>query len=148
MENKNNLALSNNYGVYDSIFDNFFKFPSLKSEFKDYDKLMKTDIQETEKEYVLEIDMPGVKKEDINIELNNGYLTIGCHTNSTVTTTNTQPQKDNYIRRERFIGNIARTFYIGDIDEKCIKATLDSGVLNICMPKENCVENKKKIQIM
>lgn len=144
MENKNNLAVSNNYGVYDSIFDNFFKFPSLKSEFKDFDKLMKTDIQETEKDYVLEIDMPGIKKDDINIELSNGYLTIGTHTN---TTTN-MPQKDNYIRRERFTGNIARTFYVGDIDEKCINATLQNGVLNICVPKENCVENKKKIQIM
>lgn len=143
-KNNNQLSTKSNYGVFDPFFDNFFRFPSLKNEFKDLDKLMKTDIQENENNYLLEIDMPGIDKKDINIELSNGYLTVSTHKDYEGSEQN---KSDSYVRRERFIGNIARTFYVGDISEDCVKASLDKGVLNVCIPKENC-STRRKIEIL
>lgn len=144
MENKNLSLTNNSYGIFDPFFDNIFNFSNLRKDFKDFDRLMKTDIQENEKNYILEIDMPGIRKEDINIEISNGYLSVSTHKDCS----KREDKSENYIRRERFVGNIARTFYVGDISEECIKASLNDGVLSVCIPKENCICNKKKIQIM
>ena len=91
---------------------------------------MKTDIREYQNKYIMEIDIPGVKKEDISINYENGYLTIKAK--KTVTF-----KPEVYIRRERFYGEIKRSFYIGDKKETDIKASYISGILTISFPKED-----------
>lgn len=90
---------------------------------------MKTDIREDKKEYIMEIDMPGLNKDDITINYENGYLTIKA-------VKNIESKIDNYVRRERFYGEVKRSFYIGEKKETDIKAGYQNGILTISFPKE------------
>ena len=92
---------------------------------------MKTDIYEKQNKYILEIDTPGIKKENIKIKYENGYLTITAE--KTVLSSN----PNTYIRRERFYGEIKRSFYIGIKKESEIKAIYKEGILYISFPKED-----------
>ena len=92
---------------------------------------MKTDIYEKLNHYILEIDLPGLKKENIKINYDNGYLTINVDKN----TLSSSP--DTYIRRERLFGQIKRSFYLGIKKETDIKAIYKEGVLIITFPKED-----------
>ena len=92
---------------------------------------MKTDIYEKQNKYILEIDIPGIKKENIKIKYENGYLTITGEKNTLSANPNT------YIRRERFFGEIKRSFYIGIKKETEIKAIYKEGTLYISFPKED-----------
>ena len=132
------------YSILDPFFDGFFRFPSFKDEFKEMNKLMKTDVHEDENGYTLEVEMPGVDKKDINMELNNGYLTIEARQTSNETE---KDKKGNCIRRERYYGSQARSFYVGDVNEDDISASLDKGILNVRIPKEKKQETKKRIEI-
>ena len=145
-QNKNREMSKRNsqYDIFDPFFDGFFRFPSFKREIDDFDKLMKTDVKENENGYELEIEMPGFEKENINLELSNGYLTITAHQTHKE---NENDKKRNYIRRERYYGNCARSFYVGDIREEDISASLDKGVLHIEIPKETKRETNKRIEI-
>jgi len=96
---------------------------------------MKTDIREYQNKYIMEIDIPGVKKEDIIINYENGYLTIKA--TKTVTL-----KPEVYVRRERFYGEIKRSFYIGDKKETDIKASYVSGILTISFPKEDTIKKQ------
>lgn len=93
-------------------------------------EFMKTDIREYQNKYIMEIDIPGLKKEDININYDNGYLTIKAEKNIDLKT-------EVYIRRERFYGEIKRSFYIGEKKETDIKANYENGILTISFPKED-----------
>lgn len=97
---------------------------------------MKTDIYEKENKYILEIDLPGMKKENIKINYENGYLTIKAEKNFLSSTPNT------YIRRERLYGEIKRSFYIGIKKDTDLKAKYQDGILVISFPKEDY--NKKE----
>lgn len=97
---------------------------------------LKTDIREYQNKYIMEIDIPGIKKEDITINYENGYLTIKATKNITL-------KPEVYIRRERFYGEIKRSFYIGDKKESDIKASYDNGILTISFPKADI--QKKQI---
>lgn len=143
-EMRNLSKRRDNFGIFDPFFDGFFGFPSISNEFKHFDKVMKTDVQEHENDYQLEIEMPGFDKSDISLDLNNGYLTIEAKQNSE---DNEKDKKGNYIRRERYYGSCTRSFYVGDIKEEDIKAKLDKGVLKVIVPKERKLENKKRIEI-
>lgn len=102
---------------------------------------MKTDIFESNNQYIIEIDVPGIKKENIKINYENGYLTIKITKMSLTSNPNT------YVRRERFYGEIKRSFYIGIKKENDIKATHKEGVLQISFPKEN-IQNKTSKNII
>lgn len=97
---------------------------------------MKTDIREYQNKYIMEIDIPGIKKEDININYENGYLTIKATKNITI-------KPEVYIRRERFYGEIKRSFYIGYKKETDIIASYNNGILTISFPKADI--QKKQI---
>ena len=99
---------------------------------------MKTDIFGSNNKYIIEIDLPGIKKEDIKISYENGYLTIKATKNTLTSNPNT------YVRRERFYGEIRRSFYIGIKKENDIKATYKEGILLISFPKEDIKENMQK----
>lgn len=91
---------------------------------------MKTDIREHQNKYLIEVDLPGLKKEDITINYENGYLTIKA-------TKNIDDKKENYVRKERFYGEIKRSFYIGEKKPIDIKASYTNGILTISFPKED-----------
>ena len=92
----------------------------------------KTDITENEKEYVLEAELPGFKKEDIKIDLGNDRLTIKAeHTESAE-----EKKENSYLRRERSYGSYARSFDITGIEESAITASYENGVLTLELPKK------------
>ena len=127
------ITRRNNYG-YD-LFDELFKDPFFNNTFDRREtSLMKTDIQETDAAYVLDMELPGYKKEDVQAELKDGYLTITASKN----TSNDEKDKEGrYIRRERFSGTCKRSFYVGeDVRQEDIKAAFQDGILRLAVPKE------------
>ena len=138
----------------ENLFDDWmdFSFP----EIPDVDKtlygkhaknMMKTDVKETEKGYEVAVDLPGFKKDEIKLELDNGYLTISAAKGLDKDETDKETGK--YIRRERYAGNLSRSFYIGDVKQEDVKAAFKNGILSISVPKEDkkAKEEKKYITI-
>lgn len=121
---------------FDGWFDDFMPMFSRK-EMKEFNSIMKTDVKETEKDYILDVDLPGFKKEDVNLNLENGYLTISAKREHKVDNEN---RKENFVRRERSFGQFSRSFYVGDVEQDEIEAHLENGILTIKLPKE---EEKK-----
>lgn len=128
------------------------QFDLLEEMFKDpfftgsENKIMKTDIKEKNDKYLLDIDLPGYNKEDIKIEIEDGYLTIHATTDSQTD----EKEGEKFVRKERYIGECSRSFYIGeDILEEDIKASFKNGTLRLEIPKkeEKALPEKKYIQI-
>ena len=130
----------------ESLFDNMFPFDEkFFTEKKDplygknVSRLMKTDVRETEKTYELDIDLPGFKKDEIQIELKDGYLTVSA---AKGLDKDGEDKKGHYIRQERYSGAMSRTFYVGeDVKQEDIKAKFENGILSLSVPKP--VEQKK-----
>ena len=114
---------------------------------KNAKNIMKTDIREHDTGYELDIDLPGFKKDEINVELENGYLTISA---AKGLDKDEQDKKGKYIRKERYAGAMQRSFYVGDaVTEEDIKAKFEDGILKLSIPKKDAkaVETKKSIAI-
>lgn len=138
------------------MFDDFFGFPFYDD--KDYRKmekklyghreknLMKTDVKESDSGYELEMDLPGFKKEDVKVSLENGYLTISASKES-----GDEKENGKYIRRERYSGTCQRSFYIGEeIGQEDVKGEFKHGILKLFIPKierKPAIEEKKYITI-
>jgi HSP20 family molecular chaperone IbpA len=123
--------------VFDD-FDRFFDFDYPQVDRKLYGKraghVMKTDVREQEDKYEVIIDLPGFKKEEIKVELKEGYLTVSAGKSLEEGDKN---QEGKYIRRERYVGNMSRSFFVGkDITKEDIHAKFDDGVLTLDFPKE------------
>ena len=131
-------------------FDAFFNAASapMQAMQKMSPTLMRTDIKETDGGYELTIDLPGFKKDDVQAELKDGYLTINAQTQSE---SEDKVEEGTYVRKERFSGKCSRTFYVGDdVEEDDIKAKFEDGVLKIAVPKKQeqpKLEEKKTIAI-
>ncbi len=109
--------------------------------------MMKTDIREHDDGYEIDIDLPGFKKDEIGIELENGYLTISAEKSLDK---DEEKKHGRYIRRERYAGSMQRSFYVGDaVTEEDIKAKYEHGILKLSVPKKDAkaVETKKTIAI-
>ena len=124
--------------LFDEFFDDdFMRFPAWSGRNPLYGKhaknLMKTDVRETETGYDMFVDLPGFKKEDVKLDLQNGYLTITASRNED------RDEKDDqghYIRQERYTGSCARSFYVGDqIKPEDVKASFKDGILELSLPK-------------
>ncbi len=111
--------------------------------------MMKTDVRELENAYEADIELPGFKKEDINVSLENGYLTITAAKG--LDKEEKDEKKGRVIRSERYVGSLSRSFYVGEeIKEDDIKAKLEHGVLMLTIPKKEVkpeVPAKKTIMI-
>ena len=95
--------------------------------------IMKTDVRETENTYELDIDLPGFKKEDVQVQLENGTLTIAA---AKSLDKNEQEEKGRYLRQERYTGQCSRRFYVGDqVKAEDLSAKFEDGILRISMPK-------------
>ena len=128
------VPMNNNLGfsLFDNMFDDMFRDPFFTN--NSSTKLMKTDIQEKDNNYILDMDLPGYEKEDIKAQLKDGYLTITAQKN---TSNDDKDEEGNYIRRERYCGKCSRSFYVGDsIKEEDIKANFNNGILELTFPKE------------
>ncbi|MDP4094241.1 MAG: Hsp20/alpha crystallin family protein [Bacillota bacterium] len=111
--------------VFDSFFDDSF-FPAFFS----VGNSMKADIRETEKEYILDVELPGVKKEDIRLELRDGVLTVGIENNEEI-----NEEKDRYIRKERRYGSYSRSFQVDNVRNEDVSAKYNDGILTVTLPK-------------
>ena len=139
-----------NDNLFDSFFNDDFFWPETRRGADRADRklyghrageITKTDVKETEKGYEVAVDLPGVKKDDVSVELKDGYLTITAKKN----VDNDKKNKEGkYIRRERYSGEMSRSFYVGeDMKEDDIHASFEDGILTLQLPK---MEEKKQIE--
>lgn len=123
----------------ESLFDDMFDFDKEINRMnralygKHSRNMMKTDVRETENSYELDIDLPGFKKDEINVQLDNGYLSISA---AKGLDKDEEKKNSKYIRRERYAGAMNRTFYVGDnLTQQDIQAKFEDGILKISVPK-------------
>ena len=102
-------------------------------------RVMKTDIKEKKDKYVIDIDLPGYEKENIKIEVEDGYLTVHASTN----TNKEEKEEGKFVRKERYVGSCSRSFDVGEeVNDEDIKATFKNGTLKLEIPKK---EEKKEL---
>ncbi|AVP54591.1 heat-shock protein [Clostridium tetani] len=137
---RNNSMKRDSY--FDEFFDNFFnndflvpiKFP--KNNFR-------ADLKETNNEYIIEADLPGISKDAVKVNYSNNNLVISAKREDII-----ENKDENYIRRERNYGEFKRAFYVDNVDENNIKASFKNGVLKINLPKlEDTTKARKQIEI-
>lgn len=126
------IPRKNDFDLLDDIFrDPFFKHNE--------NAIMKTDIKENKDSYSIVVDLPGYDKENIKIDIEDGYLTV----NATMDTKNEEKEDGKFVRRERFFGECSRSFYVGDaVETEDVKANFKNGTLNLEIPKK---EEKKEL---
>ncbi len=121
-----------------NVFDDFFNTPFFT---RTESNMMKTDIKEHDNCYDLTIDLPGVKKDNIKAELNDGYLTISAESD---TSKDEKDENGKYICRERYSGSYSRSFYVGDaVTEQDISAKFENGTLKLTVPKKEALPEKQ-----
>lgn len=124
---------------FDDAFDDVFNTPFFRGS---TEASMKTDITEKDGNYLLDIELPGCVKEDIKMELDDGYLTVMASRNSNK---EEKDEKGNIVRQERYSGTFQRSFYVGnDVTETDIKASYDNGELKVIVPKKEAKLPEKK----
>lgn len=126
---------------FDQMFNNFFD-DDFFAPYNTVQNSFNVDLKETDDAYIVEADLPGVKKEDINIEYNDNYLSMSAKRDDYV-----EDKSDNYVRRERRYGEFKRCFYIDNVNVEKIDATFDNGVLKLVLPKEVKGKETKRIEI-
>ena len=134
------------------IFDDFmdgFAFPDVSKELygKHAKNVMKTDVRELDNGYEIIVDLPGFKKDEIEVQLEDGYLTISAAKGLD----KDEKEKDTgkYIRRERYAGACCRSFYVGEgVKQEDVKASFKNGILRITIPKEDKKTKEEKNYIM
>lgn len=133
------------------IFDDFmdFSFPDVNKELygKHAKQVMKTDVRELDQGYEIIVDLPGFKKDEIEVQLENGYLTISA---AKGLDKDESDKEGKYIRKERYAGSMSRSFYVGEeISEEDVRGKFEDGILKIDVPKKErkAIETKKRIEI-
>ena len=129
-------------GIFgENLFDDWMGFPMRELANVDrrlYGKnashIMKTDVKETDGTYELEVDLPGFKKDEINVKLEDGYMTISA---TKGLDTEKKDKHGKIIRQERYVGSMQRSFYVGDgVKAEDVKAKFEDGVLKLSIPKK------------
>ena len=125
--------------LFDDSLSDFFGFgrmmPQISSELygKHAKNLMKTDVRELDGSYELDVDLPGFKKDEVTVDLQDGYLTISA---AKALDKDESDQKGKFLRRERYSGSMSRSFYVGDdVESTDICAKYEDGILKISVPK-------------
>lgn len=146
--------------LFDDFFDSFLGFPAWdnramqKAQKQLYGRnaanMMKTDVQEHDDHYEVDIDLPGFKKEELSLELKDGCLIVSAA--KELDKEETGKENGKFVRRERYAGSMSRSFYVGeDVEQEDIHAKYESGVLQLSIPKADArkpkVEEKKYIAI-
>lgn len=146
--------------LFDNFFDGFFDFPTFDHRAIDdvqkklyghhASNMMKTDVKDQEDHYEVDMDLPGFSKDEMTIQLKDGYLTIQAAKGLNKDETDEETGK--YVRRERYAGSMSRTFYVGDeVKQEDIHAKYENGVLRLTIPKQETkkpeIEENKYIAI-
>ncbi|MEG0934217.1 MAG: Hsp20/alpha crystallin family protein [Clostridia bacterium] len=125
------------FGPFDDFFRPFFVDGS-NSQLS-----LRVDVKDEGDHYTLAADLPGIKKEDVSIEIEEGVLTISAEVNR-----QNREEKDHYVYNERLSGKVSRSFTLSGIDESAISAACEDGVLRLTLPKQaEEVKNARKIAI-
>lgn len=139
---RNNSPVSKRGDYFDQFFKNFFN-DDFFAPVDMTSNIFEVDLKEDKDAYMIEADLPGIKKDAIDIEYDNNYLTISAKRDDTV-----EDKNENYIKRERRYGEFRRIFYVDNVIEDEIDAEFKNGVLKITLPKhDKVIEEKKKIDI-
>lgn len=128
-----NYYLNPRKHVEKDIFDDFFA-PFYHNSYS----AMRTDIIERENEYLLKAELPGYGKDEVKLSLDDGYLKIEATKN-----TEKKAEEGKYVSREIFYGSQSRSFYVGNVDQKLIKANFNNGILEVTIPKDQLPEEDK-----
>ena len=131
-----------NFNYFDDMFDDFFPKVNTYG-----DNLMKTDIYEKDGYYNLDIELPGYQKEDVQMDIIDGYLNIKATHN---VTNEEKDVKGRLVRSERRFGSCSRSFYVGEnIKAEDVKAKFENGMLNIVLPskEQKSIETKQTVTI-
>ena len=138
----------------ENLFDDFFGDSFERNFFggrnplygKNAKNMLKTDVKESENGYSLAIDLPGFKKDEVTVNLEDGYLTISAAKGLDREEKN---RKGKYIRQERYAGSCSRSFYVGDVQPKEVSAKYEDGILRVSLPKrtERELPGSSKIEI-
>ena len=132
--------------LFDDWFDDDFYMPYVPDMSRVDKKLygnkaareMKTDVKETDQGYEVAVDLPGVKKDDVTVELNDGYLTISAKKN---VGNDKKDKNGKYIRRERYSGTMSLSFYVGkDMRQEDVHAAFNDGILTLQLPKKDAAK--------
>ena len=139
----------------ENLFDEFFEDFPMPREFRNIDRRlygknaareMKTDVHEHEDHYEVDIDLPGFKKDEITLSLENGYLTVSA---AKGLDKDEKDKKGKLIRQERYAGSLQRSFYVGDsLTETDVTARFENGVLSLGIPKQEARKLPEKKVIM
>ena len=124
--------------LFDDFFnDDFMRFPAWAERNPLYGKhaknLMKTDVRETDDAYELDVDLPGFKKDEITVDLRDGYLSISA---AKGLDRDEKDKKGRYIRQERYAGACSRSFYVGDVKADQVSAKYEDGILKLTLPRQ------------
>lgn len=136
--------------LFDDFFDDRFGMFPMWNNSRDplYGKhaknLMKTDVRETENTYEVDVDLPGFKKDEITVDLKDGYLTISA---AKGLDKDEKDKEGRYIRQERYAGSCSRSFYVGDVKPEDVSAKYEDGILKLSMPKAGKKELPKSSTI-
>ncbi len=135
--------------VFDDFDRNFFRgFGNVDRALygKHARNMMKTDVKETDEGYEVDVELPGFKKDEIHLELNNGYLTISTEKGLEK---DKETKKGRMLRQERYAGVMQRSFYVGEqITEEDVKASYENGVLHLLLPKKDAHKALEKKTIL
>ena len=128
--------------MYSPFEDSFFGMKKNPLYGKHAKNLMKTDVRETEDGYEVDMDLPGFKKDEVTVELKDGYLTVS--TNKSLDK-DSKDNKGKYLRQERYAGSMSRSFYVGDdVSEKDVHAKFEDGILKLTLPKKDSKDVAQK----
>lgn len=142
---RRNNSVTKRGDLFDSFLNSFFNDDLLSTNaLSSIGGNFVADLKEDDNSYIIEADLPGVAKEDIDLSYSNNYITISAKRTQTVEDTS-----ENYVRRERSYGEFKRAFYLDNGDENNVAANFKDGVLKITIPKINKPDNNiKKIDIL
>ncbi|KHD34516.1 heat-shock protein [Clostridium acetobutylicum] len=142
---RNNNGLMRREDFFDKMFDNFFSDDFFPTTTFNGNAGFKVDIKEDDDKYTVAADLPGVKKDNIELQYENNYLTINAKRDDIV---ETKDDNNNFVRRERSYGELRRSFYVDNIDDAKIDASFLDGVLRITLPKKvKGKDNGRRIDI-
>ena len=135
---KNQIVNKRPRDIFDYFFNDDF-MPLFSGDFTSF----KADVRETDKEYVIDAEIPGVEKKDIQLDLNDDVLTISVKKDNEI-----NEEKGSYIRRERRYGTSSRSFRIDNVKHEGVSAKFENGVLSVSLPKiESSVVASRSIDI-
>jgi HSP20 family protein len=139
--NRNTPRISNDFVDFYNMVDDFFSnsMSPLRSLSREN---IKADVRENDNEYLVDAELPGVKKEEINLDLNDDVLSISVQREERV-----DEKKENYIHKERICSSMERSLYLENAAKEGIKAKFDNGILSITVPKTKNNNTKSRIEI-